>query len=80
MKNTKLKQRDRRKLNLFFNHEARKSAADALKKASWLSALAGGYFGFDSKSVAYAIVVGGVWLVLQGLATLLLSIEERDDG
>ena len=51
----------RRRLTLFFNKDARKSAADALKKASWLLAAANAYLGFAKESVAYLAVVIVGW-------------------
>jgi hypothetical protein len=51
------KAEQRRRLTLFFNKEARKSAADALKKASWLLAAANTYLGFAKESMAYLAVV-----------------------
>jgi hypothetical protein len=67
----------RRRLTLFFNKEARKSAADALKKASWLLAAANAYLGFAKESAAYLAVVIVGWLVAQTLAVILLSLEEE---
>lgn len=67
----------RRRLTLFFNKDARKSAADALKKASWLLAAANAYLGFAKESVAYLAVVIVGWLVAQTLAVVLLSLEEE---
>lgn len=67
----------RRRLTIFFNKEARKSAADALKKASWLLAAANAYLGFAKDSVAYLVIVAVGWLVAQTLAVVLLSLEEE---
>jgi len=67
----------RRRLTLFFNKEARKSAADALKKASWLLAAANTYLGFAKESMAYLAVVIVGWLVAQTMAVILLSLEEE---
>ena len=67
----------RRRLTIFFNKEARKSAADALKKASWLLAAANAYLGFAKGSVAYMAIVAVGWLVAQTLAVILLSLEEE---
>ena len=53
----------RRRLTMFFNKDARKSAADALKKVSWLLAAANAYLGFAKESVAYLAVVIVGWLV-----------------
>lgn len=66
----------RRRLTMFFNKEARKSAADALKKASWMLAAANAYLGFAKSSMAYLVIVIIGWLVAQTLAVILLSIEE----
>lgn len=71
------KAEQRRRLTLFFNKEARKSAADALKKASWLLAAANTYLGFAKESMAYLVVVIVGWLVAQTLAVILLSLEEE---
>ena len=71
------KAEQRRRLTLFFNKEARKSAADALKKASWLLAAANTYLGFAKESMAYLAVVIVGWLVAQTLAVILLSLEEE---
>ncbi len=67
----------RRRLTLFFNKEARISAADALKKASWALAAANAYLGFAKGSLAYMAIVVVGWLVAQTLAVVLLSIEEK---
>jgi hypothetical protein len=67
----------RRRLTMFFNKDARKSAADALKKASWLLAAANAYLGFTKGSLAYMVVVVVGWVVAQTLAVVLLSIEEE---
>ena len=67
----------RRRLTIFFNKEARKSAADALKKASWLLAAANAYLGLAKGSVAYMAIVVVGWLVAQTLAVILLSLEEE---
>lgn len=47
----------RRQLTLYFNQEARKSAADQLKKASWLLAAGTGALGFAKGSAAYIAVL-----------------------
>ena len=70
----------RRKLTVYFNQEARKSAADQLKKASWLLAAGTGALGFAKGSAAYVAVVVIGWIVCQVLATIILSIEEKADG
>lgn len=70
----------RRRLTMFFNEDARKSAADALKKASWMLAAANAYLGFTKDSLAYLVVVVIGWLVAQTLAVVLLSIEEKKDS
>ena len=63
-----------------FNQEARKSAADQLRKASWLLASGPGALGFAKGSTAYVAVVVIGWTVCQVLATIILSIEEKADG
>jgi hypothetical protein len=73
---TRVKVEQRRRLTIFFNTEARKSAANALKKASWLLAAANAYLGYTKDSMAYVVIVVVGWLVAQTLAVLLLSIEE----
>ena len=73
----RLKAEQRRQLTIFFNKDARKSAADALKKASWMLAAANVYLGFTKGSMAYLAIVVFGWLVAQTLAVILLSIEER---
>lgn len=72
----RLKVEQRRRLTIFFNKEARLSAADALKKASWILAAANAYLGFAKGSLAYMVIVVVGWLVAQTLAVILLSIEE----
>lgn len=67
----------RRRLTLFFNKEARHSAAAALKKASWMMAAANAYLGLHQGSLAYMAVLVVGWLVTQALAVVLLSIEEK---
>jgi hypothetical protein len=67
----------RRRLTIFFNKEARDSAAGALRKASWMLAAANVYLGFTKGSVAYMAIVVFGWLVAQALAVILLSIEEK---
>ncbi|WP_295638259.1 hypothetical protein [uncultured Methylibium sp.] len=57
---------------------ARISAADALKKASWILAAANAYLGFAKGSLAYMVIVVIGWLVAQTLAVILLSIEEKE--
>lgn len=66
----------RRRLTMFFNKDARKSAADALKKVSWMLAATNAYLGFAKGSVAYLVIVMVGWFVAQALAVILLSIEE----
>jgi len=73
----RLKAEQRRQLTIFFNKDARKSAADALKKASWMLAAANVYLGFTKGSVVYMAIVVFGWLVAQTLAVILLSIEEK---
>ena len=72
----RVKAEQRRRLTLFFNKEARKSAADALKKASWLMAAATAALGYAQGSVSYLVLVGIGWIVTQTLSILILSIEE----
>lgn len=74
---TSRKVEQRRRLTLFFNKEARHSAASALKKASWLMAAANAYLGIHQGSLAYMAVLVVGWLVTQALAVVLLSIEEK---
>lgn len=74
----RLKVEQRRRLTIFFNKEARTSAADALKKASWMLAAANAYLGFAKGSPAYMVIVVIGWLVAQTLAVILLSIEEKE--
>jgi hypothetical protein len=66
----------KRRLKLFFNREARKSSAEALKKASWLTVGASAYLGWAKDSVWYLVVVSVSWLVLQSVAHVILSLEE----
>ncbi|RTL38205.1 MAG: hypothetical protein EKK53_19830 [Burkholderiales bacterium] len=73
----RLKVEQRRRLTLFFNKEARTSAADALKKASWALAAANATLGLAKGSLAYMAIVMVGWLVAQTLAVILLSIEEK---
>lgn len=73
----RLKVEQRRRLTIFFNKEARTSAADAPKKASWTLAAANAYLGFTKGSPAYMVIVVVGWLVAQTLAVVLLSIEEK---
>lgn len=73
----RLKAEQRRQLTIFFNKDARKSGADALKKASWMLAAANVYLGFTKGSVAYMAIVVFGWLVAQTLAVILLSLEEE---
>lgn len=72
-----VKVEQRRRLTLFFNKEARRSAAEALKKASWMLAAANAYLGFTKDSLAYLAILIIGWLVAQTLAVILLSIEEK---
>jgi hypothetical protein len=74
---TPRKVEQRRRLTLFFNKEARHSAAAALKKASWMMAAANAYLGLHQGSPAYMAVLVVGWLVTQALAVVLLSIEEK---
>jgi hypothetical protein len=74
----RLKVEQRRRLTIFFNKEARLSAADALQKASWILAAANAYLGFAKGSLAYMVIVVVGWLVAQTLAVVLLSIEEKE--
>jgi len=74
----RLKPKQRRRLTIFFNKEARHSAALALKKASWMLAAATAYLGYTKDSLAYMVIVVVGWLVAQTLAVVLLSIEEKN--
>ena len=74
----RLKVEQRRRLTIFFNKQARISAADALKKASWILAAANAYLGFAKGSLTYMVIVVVGWLVAQTLAVILLSIEEKE--
>jgi hypothetical protein len=67
----------KRRLKLFFNREARSSAAKQLIRATWLTPGLGAYFahGRDSLHALFAIVVS--WFVLQVCAHVILSLEER---
>jgi hypothetical protein len=67
----------KRHLRLFFNELARKSAAESLKKASWMSTAAAAYVGWTYQSVWYLVAIAVAWLILQIGAHLILSLEER---
>lgn len=79
MAKVKTTAKEKRKLRLFFNKEARHSAAEALKKASWMIAALTGGVGFLKGSVVYALVVVLGWLACQAVASLILSVEEMPE-
>lgn len=72
--------KEKRKLRLFFNKEARHSAAEALKKASWMIAASAGGLGLVKGSVIFAMVVVLGWVTCQAVAILLLSVEEESNA
>ena len=79
MTNQRRKVGAKQRFRLFFNEKARQSAAGSLKKASWMvgSASVAAYIGWADKSVWFLVLVSVVWLFLQIVAHLILSLEER---
>lgn len=79
MAKVKATAKEKRKRRLFFNKEARHSAAEALKQASWMIAALTGGVGLLKGSVVYAVVVALGWVTCQAVATLILSVEEEPE-
>lgn len=68
----------KRRLRLYFNEKARQSAAGSLKKASWMvgTASVAAYIGWADKSVWFLVLVSVMWLFLQIVAHVILSLED----
>lgn len=66
-----------RRWTLYFNRDARRSASDQLRKASWLLAVGAGALGLAKGSITFGAVVVIGWVVCQVLVTFILSIEDK---